>query len=237
MEQKESKEGKNIDESIQPHKGKNKDIIIIYSALIIFVIVISIIFFPKLINRDTSYSLDELHSKNLQGKLSDEGGYMHDGLYSFVKYDGLWYTQIVNPAGDTLFNIPFHYRPDEVAYIPISGSLNRTNLDRWKSFFMTFDPLDDDLGHIGVAIGETDGIVIKVFGKGVIGSCTSDEVEGCKGVPIVKCNSTDAPVFYFKSEPIADITYENNCIIVSGAKDGLLKATDRMLFDILGIIK
>ena len=226
-----------IKEEATPSKEKNRDIIIIYSALVMFIILISIIFLPRFINRDTSVSLEELHRRNTLGKLSEEEGYMYKGLYSFVYFDDLWYTQVVNTNGDTLFNIPFHYKPNDVEYIPISGYLNRTNMDRWPNFFMTFDPVDEDLGYIGVSIGETDGVVIRVFGKGVIGSCTSDEVEACEDRPIVQCNSTDAPVFLFQSEPITKIIYDNNCIIVSGTKNELIKATDRMLYDLLGIIK
>src|SRR3989344_1362374 len=38
-------------------------------------------------------SIDELHQKNIENELDEEEGYMYQG-YSFVKVDGLWWTEI-----------------------------------------------------------------------------------------------------------------------------------------------
>ena len=100
---------------------------------------------------------------------------------------------------------------------------------------MTFDPYDDHLNYIAAATSETDAILLNVFGKGVFASCTKNSTD-CQDAFIVQCNSTDAPVFYFASEEVTAILYLDNCIIVSGNEQELFKATDRMLFDLLGII-
>jgi hypothetical protein len=101
---------------------------------------------------------------------------------------------------------------------------------------MTFDPTDAHLNYIAVSTAETDMVVIQVFGKGVIASCLNNESLACVNRPIVGCDSTDAPVFYFASEENTSVLYLDNCIIVSGDRDNLLRATDRMLFDFLGIM-
>ena len=180
---------------------------------------------------------EELHKKNLEGKLPPNMGYIYKGGYSFVFFDSLWYTQLKTPVGTRIFNIPFHYSPRDVDNISIKGSLNYSNLERYKGFFMTFDPVDTNLNYIAVSIGETDQVLLNAFGKNVIAACSKNETDACVDRPIIECNSTEAPVFYFKSGTEANVTYNNNCAVISGYKTELFRATDRMLFDFLGIIK
>ncbi len=223
----------NIDEGIVKSKG---DRAMIYALIVIALAFVLIFTLPNLIDNDNFISLDELHERNLAGKLSPDEGFIYEGVYSFVYFNDLWYTRLSNEAGTQEFNIPFHYRPDEVDDIDPIGTLNHSNLEAYKNFFMTFDPLDDHLSYIGVAIGETSFVIVQVFGKGVIGSCTNNEVEGCLDRPKVECNSTDAPVFYYASEQETNLLYMNNCVIVAGQQEELIRATDRMLFDLLGIM-
>ena len=221
------------DESLaQP---KIKDSTFIYAAVFIVIMLLVILFVPRLLNQSQA-TLEELHEKNIAGKLSADKGYMYNGVYSFVLFDNLWYTQVSTPDKKTIFSIPFHYSPRDVEYINPEGILNYTNLDKYQNIFVTFDPKDENLKYIAVSVGEADLTLIKVFGKGVIASCTNNESDACIGRPIVDCNSTDAPVVYFASENQTKVLYLNNCIIVSGREEELFKATDRMLFNLLGIM-
>ena len=213
-----------------------KDNIFFYAIITIILVIFLIVFIPKLIP-NSQPTLEELHKKNLEDKLSPDKGYVYKGLYSFVSYDGLWYTQLRTHSGQKLFNIPFHYSPRDVEHIEPVGQLNYSNLDRYKNFFMTFDPEDENLNYIAASTSETDMILIQVFGKGIIAACTRNETAACQGRPIVQCNSTDAPVFYFASEEETTLLYLNNCIVISGKNEELFKATDRMLFDLLDIMK
>jgi hypothetical protein len=243
-----------IDENNNEKEESRKDYLFYYAIAGIFLILLFIILVPRLF---TSHSLTivELHERNLQGKLPADNGYMYNG-HSFVFYGGLWYTQVATSTGARIFNIPFHYSPKDVEDINIIGELNYSNLDKYKNFFMTFDPKDENLGHIAVAIGEADQTIINVFGKGVIGACTKNSSEACKntlggenevcvrdvdkaciGRPIVQCNNTNAPVFYFSQSNGTKLVYKNNCIILSGLKEDLFKVTDKMLFNFLKIAK
>jgi hypothetical protein len=236
----EREEGTIAEEEIKPESeesSKKKDHTFIYAIVIIFIILLFIIFLPRFVPpKSAIVDLDELHQQNLQGKLSKDKGYIHNGLYSFVYYDNLWNTQLQTANATRVFDMKFHYRPIDVEDIDIVGELNRSALARYKNFFMTFNPLDEDMNYIGVAIGETDFIMIQVFGKGVISACTHNESDACTDRPIVECNSTSAPVFYFASEEETNVLYLNNCIILSGKREDILRATDRMLFDLLGIM-
>jgi len=209
--------------------------LVIYVLGIILGVFLLIFIVPKLLP-DTDLSLDGLHERNMNGKLDPEEGFMHNGIYSFVRYDGLWYTRVSTPNGATQFNIPFHFSPTEVADVPLAGSLNYSALDAYKNFFVTFDPEDDGLNYIGVSIGEADQILIKVFGKGVVPACTKNLTAGCTDRPIVDCEATKkVPVFYFAHGEEENVLFLNNCIIVTGTEEGLFKATDRMLYHLLNI--
>ena len=58
--------------------------------------------------------VDQLHQDNLAGDLNEEEGYIYND-YSFVKVDGLWWTEM-NKFG-TLLKIPLHFGPKEVESI------------------------------------------------------------------------------------------------------------------------
>jgi hypothetical protein len=222
-------------ENQEMKKGSDKSFIYATGFIIAFLLLMFVI--PKLIPNKTILSLDELHQKNIEGKLPPEKGYLYQGLHSFVRFDNLWYTQIKTPKGTKLFNIPFHYSPNEVGDIEPEGILDYSKLDTNHNFFMTFDPTDENLNYIAVATGESVRPFIDVFGKAVIGSCTKNETDGCLDRPIIECNSTTSPVFYFANEEETRLLYLNNCIILSGTKEELLRVTDRMLFDLLGIME
>ncbi len=223
-------------ESPKKPQKKSKDTVLLYAIIVLFLAVGAMLVVPKLVVTEENLSLDELHERNMQGKLDPKKGYVYNQQYSFVFFDGLWYGLIPSARIEKIFSIPFHYGPREVEHITPVGTLNRSNLDRYSNFFNTFYPLDDDLGYIAASTAEANSVFTQAFGKGVIGSCTTNESSGCTGRPIVQCNSTDAPVFYFSSEDETNVIYLDNCAIISGKGEELFKATDRMLFDLLGII-
>lgn len=229
-----SKDKQNPDSSSEESKISADKLFMV--IVIVMVVVLALIFIlPRFMMNTSKLSFSELHKRNIEGKLSPEKGYMYKGIYSFVQVDGLWYTQLSTPDGSRKFNMPFHYSPRDVEQIEPIGVLNASNLEQYKNFFVTFDPEDENLNYIGVAIGEMDQIFVNVFGKGVIGSCTKNAT-GCENRPIVECNSTTAPVFYFASEEKTNLLYLNTCVVISGKREELFKATDRMLFELLGII-
>jgi hypothetical protein len=236
MEEK-KKEEKFDEEKESEGMKEGNDKMFVYASVVIVGIIIGLFLVPKLILPQSRVSLDELHMKNLEGKLPPDKGYLYRGIHSFVLFDNMWYTQVATPQGTRLFNIPFHYSPRDVEDIEPEGFLNYPALDAHHTFYMTFDPTDDDLNYIAVSTGESVRPFIDVFGKAITGSCTKNETIGCVGRPIVDCDTTDAPVFYFATEEQTKLLYLDNCIIISGTKEEMLRATDRMLFDLLGIMR
>ena len=73
-------------------------------------------------------------------------------------------------------------------------------------------------------------------GKGVVAACTKNETVACQTRPIVDCHTSKVPTFYYASENETNVLFLDTCIIVSGEKEELLRATDRMLFHLLQIM-
>src|SRR3989344_70717 len=66
-------------------------------------------------------TIDDLHQDNLDNKLKEKEGYVYNG-FSFVYYDGLWWTSVKNSAGNNL-KISLHYDPRDLEDIPVFGNL------------------------------------------------------------------------------------------------------------------
>lgn len=222
----------------EPEKEEKK---ISDKALIVSVIIIAvlfIIFFSiKFLIKPKVNTIDDLHLLNIQGKLKPEQGYMYKG-FSFVKSNDLWYTQI--QVGNTLIDIPLHYGPADLKDIPLEGAFNTTLFDSSDHVFMAFNPLGGhpvyEFTYIKLATAEIDMTLIKAFGKAVIGSCDRNETDICKTSPIVTCDSTKDPVIYIKESNETKVTLSDNCFVVEGNGLEVVRAADRLLLKLYGIL-
>ncbi|MDO8480436.1 MAG: hypothetical protein Q7S65_01320 [Nanoarchaeota archaeon] len=214
-------------------KPFNTDKVMMIAGGIILLILLAVIFVPKLLQK-APLTLEELNQRNLEGKLKPAQGYVYN-QHSFVKYDNLWYTSVVNPARTKEINLPFHFGPRDTEGITMVGQPNFTAFEQNRNVFITFDPKDDGLQYIGVAVGETDQVLINAFGKGVVAACTNNETYPCSERPTVTCEDKGVPVIYFATENETSVLFLDNCVIVAGKAEELWKATDRLLYYLLGI--
>lgn len=234
LESKDFEEIKEVNpEEIEKEK-KISDWVLIISIAVIIIILVFIISF-KLISKEQPKTIDDLHSLNLNGKLKPDQGYTYNG-YSFVFANGLWYTQVQTVAGTTLFNIPLHYGPKDLEDIPIEGELNTTLFDSQRGIYITFDPLGQNLNYVALAVGEFDQNMIKAFNKIPIAACDKNETKACATRPIITCDNTNKPVLYLQQKPETKVIYDNNCIIVQGIGPEIVKATNRLLLKLYGIM-
>lgn len=224
---------KELNKEIKEEKHVS-DWILIAAVAVIVVILVSL-FILKNFQKEEPKTIDDLHTLNLQGKLKPEQGYLYNG-YSFVYANGLWYTQVQNKAGTSLFGIPLHYGPNDLIDVPIEGYLNSTLFDSTNSIYITFDPLGSNLNYVALAIGEFDQNIIKAFNKMPIASCDKNETTACSDRPIITCDNTNMPVLYIQQEPEARIIYSNNCIIAQGQGPEIVRAIDRLLLNLYGIM-
>ncbi len=222
-------------EGVKEAKFKSDKVLIIGIGLIVlaFIIVFGLMYFIK----GQPKTLDELHELNLKGKLKPEQGYVYNGAYSFVKYDELWYTQLMSPGGTRFYNIQFRYGPKDVEDIRIEGFLDKELLNNATEYYVTFNPTGNDFSHVAVAVGDFNTHMTNIFFKQPIAACDKNETFACKDRPVITCNNTDKIVLYVKEANQTKVYYDYNCIVVEGQGFDLVKGVDRVLYDFYEIIK
>jgi len=176
-------------------------------------------------------SVDELHQDNLAGNLDADAGYVYNG-YSFVKADGLWWTEM-NKFG-TLLKIPLHFGPQELEDIPISGELD-PSFNEGEEVFIAIDP-DVQNKYYTLAISELSFNTVKGMDRLPIGSCTKENW-ACENRTIIDCENTQGkPVIELALANETKIELQGTCIKVSGREYGIVKAVDRILYQWYGVM-
>lgn len=235
-ERKEVKE-ENKDED----KGKNTSKTFFIALGIFAVILLGIFLIPHFFNKEP-VTLSEAHQENLKEGKDTDTQYVYNG-YSFVYYDGLWYTQIYNQLSNDTYNIPIHFGPKNLTDIIMAGDLNeffagvsRSNISNGtKRYYLTFDPNDTNMGYIALANGELSQNLVKTFNIAPVSACTTEDNQ-CASVPIITCNTTDQPVIYLKSGTPTVIYAEGNCLTIQGEGPELVRAVDRFLLKLYNIM-
>jgi hypothetical protein len=210
-------------------KSKSDKMLII--GVILIVLVFVSIFGLKDIIQERPETIDELHELNLKGKLKDEQGYLYKDVYSFVKFDDLWYTQMMSPKGTRFYNVQFRYGPRDVEDIKIYGSLNTNLFDDAAEYYVTFNPTGNDFSSVALAVGDFNTHMTKVFFKKPIAACDKNETSACIDRPIITCENTDKVVLYIREVNNTMVYYDDNCIVIEGSGLELVKGVDRVLYD------
>lgn len=209
---------------------------------VLFLILILIFFVPRLFSDKGAQTLQELHEENLAENRDSDTKYVYNG-YSFIYYDGLWYTQILNQVTDELYDIPLHFGPRNLTDIIITGDLDpyfnmlvSNNISNYSAqTYLTFDPYDEQMGYVALATGELTQNLARTFGIAFIPACTQEGV-GCENVPIISCNSTEQPIIYMKSGQPTVVYTNNNCITIQGDGIELVRATDRFVLKLYNVM-
>ncbi len=213
-----------------------------FIGLVIFLGVLLVIFLiPRFFNQE-SQTLTELHQETVAEELDEKDRYTYNG-YSFVYYDGLWYTQIYNSFSSDLYDVPLHYGPKNLTDIIITGDVNpffnavlMSNLSNTSlRYYLTFDPTDENLGYVALASGELSQNLVTTFNIAPVSACTVEDAQ-CASVPVVTCDSTTDPVIYIKSGTPTLIYADGNCITIQGEEAELVRAVDRFLYKLYNIM-
>jgi len=229
---KDKKGDKEKEKAETEEKNISDKILLISIAVMILVIIFFLSF--RFFTQETPKTLDDLHALNLQGKLEPDQGYIYN-RYSFVYFDGLWYTQV--QKGNNLFSIPLHYAPKDLEDIPLTGSLNSSLFNKNKFIYYTFNPISSELKYVSLAIWEFTNTLTSAMNKFPKPACDRNETAACKKVPILTCDNKVLPIAYFREENETLVSYNDNCIIVQGEGQDIVRATDRMLLNLYGIME
>lgn len=207
--------------------------IYIFIALIIGVFLISIGSFSiyGYITSGKVLDIDNLHKENIEGNLDNKEGYLYNG-FSFIKADGLWWTEI--KRHDTLVKIPLHFGPKDVEKIPIFGEL--TDGFEQGDVYVAIDPDVQDKFYT-LSLTELSFNIAKGINRQPVAACTKNTTD-CFDRPIRSCNDSKGDsVIEIKVDPEAKIEFNGNCIKVQGQEYELTKAVNRLLYNWYGIMQ
>src|SRR3989338_11460946 len=173
----------------------------------------------------------ELHKKNLNGELNENEGYIYNG-YSFIKADGLWWTEM-NKFG-TLLKVPLHFSPRELENIQIKGDLDPA-FNEGDNVYIAID-LNVADKHYTLAISELSFNLAKGMDRIPVGSCT-EENSACEDRDIITCETANGkPVVELIIDPLPRIEIIGTCIKISGTGFDLVKGVNRLLYQWYGIM-
>ena len=178
-------------------------------------------------------TIDDFHALNYQGKLPPEQGYMYNG-YSFIKSDGLWWTELTRVNRTIKF--PVHFGPKDVEQIEFSGPGLSALFENGSEIYISINPSIQDK-YYGLAISELSFNVAEGIGRMPVGAC-SQESPVCENRTVINCSSANnRPVIEFALANETSIYVENTCILIQGQGYDIVKAVDRLLFNWYNIIK
>ncbi len=224
---------KKADES----SSKRSDILFYLGIAILLIVFGSLFAIGYYKSHKRILTIEELHDKNFAGKLSKDMGYIYKGAYSFVKQDGFWYTALLSQSGKSQYNFAFRYSPRELEDVPLRGALNDALFNSAAEYYLTFNPIAQNLSYTVLAANDLNQHMLNVFKKAPIASCDRNETLACQSRPIITCENTEDVVIYLKDSPSPSVSLSGNCIIITGEGFDQVKAVDRLLYHFYTIME
>ena len=222
-----------VDKDLYGSSSDTKSILILVGVTIaIFIVTISGFTFYNNLTSANVVEIDQLHEENLNQELEEEEGYVYNG-FSFVKADGLWWTEL-NKFG-TRLKVPLHFAPKELEDIPIKGELNE-KFNEGESVYIAIDP-NVVSKYYTLSISELSFNLVKGMDRIPVGSCT-EENEACVDRDIINCETADGkPVIELSYTEDSSIEFIDTCIKVSGTEYDIVKGVNRILYMWYGVMR
>jgi len=152
--------------------------------------------------------------------------------FVFTKKQNMWETQV--QVGNKLITLPLHYTPHDVRHVYIGGMLNESFNE--GPLYITFDPDEENLTNVALAAAELSINLAQGMNRDLIAACSKNITESCQTHPIVDCDS-NVSVIYLKHGPTPFVKLDDNCIVITGEGEDLIRAVDKLLYFWYGIIK
>ncbi|MDP3699027.1 MAG: hypothetical protein Q8R47_05565 [Nanoarchaeota archaeon] len=170
--------------------------------------------------------IDDLHEKNLEGKLDSDEGYVYNG-YSFVNADGLWWTSV--EVKDRIIKIPLHYGPKEVEHIPVIGKLT-PEFNEGEKVYVSIDPKVNYDKYYTLGLMELNTNILQGINRKIEAAC-SEEHQVCENRTIINCESAAGrPVVQLSVADASSVTLKGTCIDIRGNGEDLVKSVDLALY-------
>lgn len=154
--------------------------------------------------------------------------------FTFEEIEGIWVTewQIENQT----HQLYFRHHPEEVRKVPVRGSTDARF--QKPTVYLTIDPSENrssENAYLVLAAIEMSSKLTFPLDRYVIAACTENS-SLCSDRPIVTCSGTDSAVIYLKQDEEAGVIMDGNCVTVQGSGEEVVKASDKLLFQLLGIM-
>ncbi|MEM4267793.1 MAG: hypothetical protein QXK37_03085 [Candidatus Woesearchaeota archaeon] len=155
--------------------------------------------------------------------------------FKVEKRDGIWWTEA--QQGKNLFLITMRYSPREVENVTVIGDVQELRR-KWGFFYITFDPTEEKFADVTMANAEISTKLVQHFGIGVAPGCIKPAPECTQlNVTLVSCENESLPVIFLNQESPPVVKVQGNCIIVQGEESDIIRAADRLMYNLYGIMK
>ena len=215
------------------NKGDGKSLLLTVGVIIgIFALIfVGITFYST--SQSTPVTMEEMHQANMDGDLDETQGYIYNG-FSFIKTDGLWWTDV--RARNKIVRTPLHFSPKELEDIEITTSIDE-NFNKGENIYIAINPQTINK-YYTLGISEFSMNIAKGINRIPVGSCSSEDPV-CDNRSIISCenNPENKPVVQLEIAEETSIEMEGTCIKVSGQDMDFVRAIDRLLYQWYGVMK
>lgn len=211
-------------------KSSSKNLIIIFSVI---VIVFGVLVFSYSAFYREPMTIHEMHQANLAGELDDEDAYLYNG-FSFIHYQDQWWTEFARADGSETYNVQFRYGPKEVEGVQTGGDY--LYILNFPEPYITFDPRVEDIQYTALAAADIATALYRAFKITSRPACTVNETAACADLPIMECEP-GVPIIHLKQDNRTYVEMDGTCLVIHGKGFDLVKAVDRFLFGVYGIMK
>lgn len=176
----------------------------------------------------------------LSRESSDNPAMTYNG-FVFENYGGLWHTEWERTEAEgnrtvrQRYTIRLNFNPKQVEDVPVTGQISE-RFTTSQLVFITHDPAEQGLGHVALATTEVSLALVNVFDRELVAACTRNETMACSNRPIVGCDNTNVGVIYFTGEGPAEVQLDDNCVILHGEGEEIVRAAEKAIYQWYGII-
>lgn len=211
-------------------------IILIIGVIIIFAIIIAI---PHVFKKEQK-GLEIMHVENF-GKKESENNYIYNG-FSFLKLPDertsvlFWYTQV--KVDGQLYDMPMRHGPKELEDIKIEV-INPTEKRNYSStLYITTEARNEPRGYLGVAIAELNEKLTMIKKYDIKSAYSTNSSLNNPVIAVMECETNKENIIIRleddKQEP--KIQIDDNCLIIQGSNESIIKAADKLIYKLVGII-
>ena len=230
---------KNKDNKDDKNKSKKFTAKHMFIFLIIAVLAASVYFYFDNIKEETFVTATGATVEKVNNNY-----YIYNSFEFYQGEDGTWGTELLNPETNTVFVVALHNDPLSVEDVEVSGEVRawlndaiqyKTNDSDLGATYILFDP-DVNSSQQALAYGELQRNLDRGLRITPYAAVTKDFEENEFGLPIKTCPSKE-PTIYLKYNSPTYVFRQGNCLIVQGMEEEMVRAQNRMLYLLYGIMR